>query len=211
MTKLNKNAKKVNFGYRLSLAGYRWRWWSRGLTIAMVFGLCALALLPKNDLQQVSVAANYCNQLNAFHEARGESEAGQIAVLLVTETRAAKGWRGASDNCEAVFDPMQFSWANGFTADGNVGSAFIDAVIHTDLKVSQKPAEQVAWVKLEAIALEVATGSDRVADLRDYLAGADHYLTQAAYDAASAQHWAKHKQMTFVAKIGAHRFYRWDG
>lgn len=46
-----------------------------------------------------------CLMRNIYHEARGESLEGQIAVARVTLNRAAK-----SSICKVVYAPYQFSW-----------------------------------------------------------------------------------------------------
>ena len=50
-----------------------------------------------------------CLAYNIYHEARGESEIGQIAVAKVTLNRV-KDKRYDSNVCDVVRDPMQFSW-----------------------------------------------------------------------------------------------------
>lgn len=53
-----------------------------------------------------------CLALNIFHEARGESLAGQIGVAQVTLNRVAMQHRGKKTICAVVFDPKQFSWTD---------------------------------------------------------------------------------------------------
>lgn len=211
---MTKELKNVSFSYRCALAAHRFRWLNRGLTMAVVAGFLALAALPKSDIQTAAVAdpaSAMCLSLNGFHEARGESRVGQMAVMLVTQNRVARGWRGAADDCAATLDPMQFSWANAHTEDTGLGGAFINAVIATDLVVTKREGEQKAWQVSQTLAQTVLANTADVQALRAMLAGSDHYLTQAAYDAAGKKHWSKHQKMIFITKIGEHRFYRWDG
>lgn len=50
-----------------------------------------------------------CLAKNIYHEARGESIRGQIAVAQVTVNRARSGNFGSSI-CKVVYAPKQFSW-----------------------------------------------------------------------------------------------------
>lgn len=79
-----------------------------------------------------------CLALNIYHEARGESVMGQIAVAHVTLNRVADR-RWPSTICEVVYQPKQFSWThmvsnrtprNGFnwTRAQNLAQAVIDGV-----------------------------------------------------------------------------------
>lgn len=53
-----------------------------------------------------------CLALNAYHEARGEKDRGMAAVSHVVINRAKAGYRGKTDICATVFDPVQFSWTH---------------------------------------------------------------------------------------------------
>lgn len=54
-------------------------------------------------------AAVVCLALNIYHEARGESLTGQLAVAQVTLNRTEDP-RYPSDVCEVVYEPHQFAW-----------------------------------------------------------------------------------------------------
>lgn len=88
-----------------------------------------------------------CLALNIYHESRGESESGQIAVAMVTMNRA--GWQ-PENVCTEVYRERQFSWTN----------------IRTPLH--QK--EDGAWRQAKKIAKEVLNGEHR--DITD---GATHF------------------------------------
>lgn len=53
-------------------------------------------------------AALLCLSLNVYHEARGESVQGQLAVALVTLNRA----KTLDRVCKEVYRKKQFSWTN---------------------------------------------------------------------------------------------------
>jgi len=60
-------------------------------------------------LPQVDAKEAECLALNLYHEARGESNRGQVAVALVTLNRVkAKGF--PKTICGVVYQPHQFSW-----------------------------------------------------------------------------------------------------
>jgi N-acetylmuramoyl-L-alanine amidase len=50
-----------------------------------------------------------CLALNVYHEARGETVEGQVAVAMVTMNRA--GW-DTRNVCPTVYKPRQFSWTH---------------------------------------------------------------------------------------------------
>lgn len=55
-------------------------------------------------------AALMCLALNIYHEARGETLEGQIAVAYVTHTRAKKD---PAKYCAVIYAKDQFSWTRG--------------------------------------------------------------------------------------------------
>lgn len=52
----------------------------------------------------------HCLTLNVYHEARGESLVGMIAVAQVTLNRLDVHYRGQRTLCRIVYDTHQFSW-----------------------------------------------------------------------------------------------------
>jgi N-acetylmuramoyl-L-alanine amidase len=77
----------------------------------------ALALLM-SQVSGVSVDPQelVCLSNNIYHEARGESQAGQIAVAYVTLNRVEKPDFGDTI-CEVVNDRHQFSWTSNGKSD----------------------------------------------------------------------------------------------
>jgi spore germination cell wall hydrolase CwlJ-like protein len=85
-------------------------------------GLLAIAMLTSIGLGTGSLAINKiqsanekdiaCLAKNIYHEARGESLHGQIAVAQVTLNRVASG-KFQRNICSVVYAPKQFSWTIG--------------------------------------------------------------------------------------------------
>lgn len=100
----------------------------------MTVAAIAIRLLgePQIDPQQ-----HECLALNIYHEARGESEEGQIAVAHVTLNRADHAYFPDSV-CDVVWQKKQFSW--------------------TFLIQNQEPQNEDAWQTAQNIALQVMSG-----------------------------------------------------
>jgi len=100
----------------------------------MTVAAIAIRLLgePQIDPQQ-----HECLALNIYHEARGESEEGQIAVAHVTLNRADHSYFPDSV-CDVVWQKKQFSW--------------------TFVIRNQEPQNEDAWETAQKIAYEVMSG-----------------------------------------------------
>ena len=61
-------------------------------------------------------AALVCLATNIYHEARGESYEGQLAVAQVTLNRV-ESTRYPDNVCDVVYQPWQFSWTNDHISD----------------------------------------------------------------------------------------------
>ena len=72
-----------------------------------------------------------CLALNIYHEARGESRQGQLAVAAVTLNRVRSS-RFPSSVCAVVWQPKQFSWTH-----------VLDNYFPTDMK-AWKQAQKIA-------------------------------------------------------------------
>lgn len=110
-----------------------------------------------------------------YHEARNQPFAGQIAVGHVILNRAEQ--RGLTVK-EIIFQPQQFSWANGGARP----------------PIKEYEAIETAFAAVEACLKERQEGKD--------LCGADHYFA----DSIAEPSWAA--KMELIAKIGNHTFYR---
>jgi len=119
-----------------------------------------------------------CLALNIYHEARGESWLGQVAVAEVTLARAVARGGGA---CREVYRPAQFSWT----------------LCETLRALSPRGS---AWER--AVEVAQTTRARSLAGVTPLVlpAGTTHY--HATY---VRPHWANAMQP--VAKIGRHVFY----
>lgn len=70
-------------------------------------------------------AAILCAALNLYHEARGESIKGQMAIVLVTRNRAKYD---PDKVCKVVFQSKQFSWT--ITMEGLRDSRDFEKAVH---------------------------------------------------------------------------------
>lgn len=79
--------------------------------IATILVLCAstLGVGIAPSIAQVNQRDLECLAKNVYHEARGESTKGQIAVAAVTVNRVRDG-RFPLKLCDVVYQPNQFSW-----------------------------------------------------------------------------------------------------
>lgn len=128
-----------------------------------------------------------CLALNVFHEARGEPSIGQYAVAAVTLNRARQSKK---DICAVVFEPHQFSWANGnvFTYRGR------GSVTYYAVHPRKVPKKGAAWDR----ALEVARDALKTPPIM----GSILYY----HNLSVKPKWAKAKEK--VVQIGNHIFYR---
>lgn len=120
--------------------------------------------------------------LTVYHEARGESDPGQRAVVKVIINRAArKGWP-VSDVVKAR---KQFSCFNKGLKDPAVWIRDIDSFLYVMENVHAAHDEWLAG---------------------DTLQGATHYYALKGMAGGKPPYWAA--GMTFVTEIGNHRFLR---
>ena len=70
----------------------------------------------------------YCGAQNIYHESRGESNLGQIAVAQVVRNRV-ESQKYPNTICEVVWQPKQFSWTHdGRSDEPKDRKAFVKAV-----------------------------------------------------------------------------------
>lgn len=88
----------------------------------------------------------HCLALNIYHEARGESFAGMIAVAQVTLNRLDARYHGQGTLCRVVYDAHQFSWTRSITKrkETPTGAPWSTATL-----AAQKAVEGVRIVGLE--------------------------------------------------------------
>lgn len=134
----------------------------------------------------LSLVALTCLSLNVYHEARGEPDAGQLAVAYVTLNRAR---RYNTDVCDVVVEPYQFSWTTGAVIMRTNGWTLTPHAVPTDRK---------AWRKAIEIAKLAMSRKHK-----DPTEGALFY--HATYVSPS---WKS--RMIETAAIGQHLFYQHD-
>ena len=132
-------------------------------------------------------SAQDCLAINIYHEARGESNAGQEAVAAVTMNRA-EGDRARV--CREVFRYKQFSWTNDLVTKVKKGVWKLDHSLF--------PKEKLAWARAQKIAAAALAGK-----VRDRTRGATHYHTT---DITPYWKWS----LTPTKLIGRHQFYSKD-
>ena len=70
----------------------------------------------------------YCGAQNIYHESRGESNLGQIAVAHVVRNRVESP-KYSNTVCEVIWEPKQFSWThNGRSDKPKDRAAFVKSV-----------------------------------------------------------------------------------
>ena len=70
----------------------------------------------------------YCGAQNIYHESRGESNLGQIAVAHVVRNRVESP-KYPNTVCEVIWEPKQFSWTHdGRSDEPKDRKAFVKAV-----------------------------------------------------------------------------------
>ena len=90
------------------------------VAILFTFGLSIDTIQKREQL--------YCGAQNIYHESRGESNLGQIAVAHVVRNRVESP-KYPNTVCEVVWQPKQFSWTHdGRSDEPKDRKAFIKAV-----------------------------------------------------------------------------------
>jgi len=133
----------------------------------------------EESMTNLGISALFWLAVNAYHEARGETDEGIKAVCQVVMNRADAQGRRVED---IVLAPLQFSWANG----------------------GKRPALADYAALERCLRLAYEAGKERRDGER--LGGADHYYAPAGMPGGKAPSWAK--DMVQVAKIGGHIFLR---
>ena len=87
---------------------------ARLTSLALTFALAVAILGPKTATAEILPESVYgqelgCLAMNIYHEARGETEKGKLAVAAVTMNRVASKYY-PNTVCEVVWQRKQFSW-----------------------------------------------------------------------------------------------------
>ncbi|MDH5649246.1 MAG: cell wall hydrolase [Gammaproteobacteria bacterium] len=165
---------------------FYWHTWNKGpivflLVATSVIGaisyIAHLSLEEKRDIRNLM-----CLALNVYHEARGEPQAGQVAVAKVTINRV-QSKHYPNTICEVVY---QSNW-------DRIRKRYVSAFSWTELPYSKPTGE--AWQQAWGIAKTVYENPN------DY-----EPKSALFYHAKSIKpKWAKYKKP--VARIGEHIFY----
>lgn len=107
--------------------------------VVFYFGVAAAVMFSVHKLSAEVNQERQCLALNIYHEARGESIMGQIAVAHVTLNRVADS-RWPSTICEVVYQPKQFSWTHTIE--------------------NQEPKKGEAWTIAQSLAKDIMNGVD---------------------------------------------------
>jgi spore germination cell wall hydrolase CwlJ-like protein len=83
-----------------------------GILCLLIPTTIGLATIPLTPTKTANVSEVDCLARNIYHEARGESLHGQIAVAQVTVNRVESG-KFQSSICGTVYANRQFSWTIG--------------------------------------------------------------------------------------------------
>ena len=88
--------------------------------ILFTFGMSIDTIQKREEL--------YCGAQNIYHESRGESNLGQIAVAHVVRNRV-ESLKYPNTVCEVIWEPKQFSWTHdGKSDEPKDRPAFVKAV-----------------------------------------------------------------------------------
>jgi len=120
-----------------------------------------------------------CMAKNIYHESRGESDRGMIAVAEVTMNRV-KSNRFPDSVCEVVYSPYAFSWVGVIEEEPSLESVI----------------DQESWKKANVIAQYAVTGMSP-----NYTKGSTHYHSDEVLP-----YWAN--EFDHVTTIGNHLFYK---
>lgn len=168
---------------RLYCVTREWRWVFPPIPFLIV--LVAMIFLVRDTLSQQKISRDLkCLTQNIYHEARGEPEAGKVAVALVTMNRV-RSQRYPNTICEVVFEQR---W-------DAIRRRYVGAFSWTELE-SKRPLQAKDWQKAWRVAETVYNGRQTL-----QLDGVLFY--HATHIKPS---WAR--TMTPVKKIGHHIFYK---
>lgn len=142
-----------------------------------------LALRVKaSEQQRLYDESLLCLALNGYHEARGETADQEVATAAVVLNRLSVNFRGATNVCEVIYTPKQFSWVE-------------EHGVHIP-DLSNK-LEKQAWERSMLIARRML---DPDATFIDPSNGALYYYNPSIVD------WKYKHAYVQVAVLGNHRF-----
>ncbi len=168
---------------RLYCVTREWRWVYFPIPFLIV--LAGMVFLVRDNLSQKKISRDLkCLTQNIYHEARGEPEAGKVAVALVTMNRV-RSQRFPNTICEVVFEQR---W-------DAIRRRYVGAFSWTELE-SKRPLQAKDWQKAWRVAETVYNGRQTL-----QLDGVLFYHAKHIKPS-----WAR--TLKPVKKIGHHIFYK---
>lgn len=193
-----------------------WQWsvWLSAACVAL-FIIMGAQYVHEQKVANLDQGELLCLAGLAFHEARNQGEEGMLATMIVAKNRADMGFRGKHTICDVAHDPKQFSYADSFS-EGPKPS--LEELVRT-VAISDNPFDLAALEVADRMAIAVLLNNRQARKMFDLLNDADHYLTAARYeelkkeikDGVRKKHWAINPDMHFIAQVGDHKFFRWEG
>ena len=161
---------------------------SKGLlfifTLLLVGTVEARIKIPHgSDLTKVRLSSVECLAVNAYHEARGESDLANVIIMSVVTNRIKDKRFKVSTICESVFKEAAFSW----TQDG----------LSDEITDGQQYKRLYKLADLYLINRKV---------YGKLLPSVDHY-----HSVKSTPSWANSEKLLYLETIGNHKFYHWKG
>jgi N-acetylmuramoyl-L-alanine amidase len=137
---------------------------------------------PQGDnLSRNRLSTIECLAVNAYHEARGESDLANLVIMSVISNRVKDDRFKAKTICKAVFKKFAFSW----TSDG----------------LSDKIKNRKQYVRLYRLSEKFLINRKLYENL---LPSADHY-----HSLSIRPSWSTSSELVYLETIGNHRFYHW--
>lgn len=122
-----------------------------------------------------------CLAVNAYFEARGESDVANLMIMAVVEQRVRDIRHKATNICEAIFHPYAFSW----TQDGR----------------SDRIRDVKQYERLYKLAEKFLMNKDLFVSMSERV---DHY-----HKVGHKTNW-NYRVLTYVGQVDNHVFYRWN-
>lgn len=148
--------------------------------------------VPAIEYNKAARIQEKCLAVTIYGEARGESEAGQIAVAYTLINRAKK-----KSICQVALAPKQYSV---FNDNPKLKAAATNLHI---LPYYKNSIDQKSWERAVKIARLVMNRS-----VKDPTNGATHYLAPVLMKAKKYRYPKWSKQYTVVSVIDGHKFYK---
>lgn len=135
---------------------------------------------PYSDMQGKQLSTLECLSVNAYHEARGESDVANLMIMAVVEQRVRDTRHKAITICEAVFHPYAFSWTSGGRSD--------------------KIRDKKQYYRLYKLSEKFLMNKDLFVNMAEQ---SDHY-----HKVGHKTNW-NYRVLDYIGRVDDHVFYRW--